>query len=55
MFKGRVLDVGADSVILELVGTPEKIEDFLVVLQPYKVQELARSGLVSMERGRKSG
>ena len=53
--KGRVLDVGADSVILELVGTPEKIEDFLVVLQPYKVQELARSGLVSMERGRKSG
>ena len=54
VFKGRVMDVGADSMILEIVGTPEKIEDFLAVLQPYKVQELARSGPVSIERGRKA-
>lgn len=53
VFKGQVMDVGMDSMILELVGSPDKIEDFLAVLNPYGVQEVARSGLVSMERGKK--
>ena len=53
VFKGQVMDVGADSIILELVGSPDKIKDFLAVLSPYGVLEVARSGLVSMERGKK--
>jgi acetolactate synthase-1/3 small subunit len=53
VFGSRVMDVGAEAMVLELTGSPDKIDDFLSVLQPYRVLEVARSGLVAMERGRK--
>jgi acetolactate synthase-1/3 small subunit len=52
-FGSRVMDVGASNLILELTGAPEKIDDFLSILQPIGIQEVARSGVVSMERGKK--
>jgi len=53
VFRARVLDVGAASMVLEITGSTEKINDFIVLLQPYTVIEVARSGLVSIERGKK--
>jgi acetolactate synthase-1/3 small subunit len=53
VFRARVLDVGLDAMVLELVGSPEKIDDFAAILQPYTIQEIARSGLISVERGKK--
>jgi acetolactate synthase-1/3 small subunit len=53
VFRARVLDVGLDSMALELVGSPEKIDDFAAILQPYTILEVARSGLISVERGKK--
>ncbi|MBN1834843.1 MAG: acetolactate synthase small subunit [Spirochaetales bacterium] len=53
VFRARVLDVGLDCVVLELVGSPEKIDDFTGILQPCGILEIARSGLVSVERGKK--
>ncbi len=53
VFKAQVMDVGHDTMSLELTGTPEKIEDFVALLLPYGVVEIARSGVVSMERSRK--
>jgi acetolactate synthase-1/3 small subunit len=54
VFDGRVMDVGSESMILEITGSSDKIDDFLAVVQPYSVQEVARSGLIAMERGRKT-
>ena len=53
VFKAQVMDVGHDTMSLELTGAPEKIEDFVALLLPYGVVEVARSGVVSMERSRK--
>ena len=53
VFRARVLDVGLDSMVLEVTGSSEKIDNFIAVLQPYSIREVARSGLISMERGRK--
>ncbi len=53
VFRARVLDVGIDSMILEVTGSSEKIDNFAAVLQPYSIREIARSGLISMERGKK--
>jgi acetolactate synthase small subunit len=39
---------------VELTGTPEKIDDFATLLAPYGVVEIARSGVVAMERSRKT-
>ncbi|MBN1696250.1 MAG: acetolactate synthase small subunit [Spirochaetales bacterium] len=53
VFRAKILDVGQSTMILEITGTSEKIDDFIALLSPYTIIELARSGLVSMERGKK--
>ncbi len=54
VFKAQIMDVGHDSMTVELVGSPEKIDDLIALLQPYGITEVARSGVVAMERSRKS-
>ena len=54
VFKAQVMDVGHDTMSVELTGTPEKIDDFAALLQPYGIVEVARSGVVAMERSKKT-
>ena len=54
VFKAQVMDVGQDTMTLELAGSPDKIDDFVALLLPYGLVEIARSGMVSLERGRKA-
>lgn len=54
VFKAEVMDVGHDSVTLRIAGAPEKIDDFTDLLSPHGIMEMARSGLVSMERSKKT-
>ncbi len=52
--KAQVMDVGHDTMSLELTGATEKIDDFIALLAPYGLVEMARSGLVSLERSKKT-
>ena len=54
VFKAQIMDVGHDSMTIELAGSPEKIDDLIALLLPYGIVEMARSGVVAMERSRKS-
>jgi acetolactate synthase-1/3 small subunit len=54
VFKAQIMDVGHESMTVELAGSPEKIDDLIALLQPYGIAEMARSGVVAMERSRKS-
>lgn len=51
VFRARIIDVAAESLILESTGTSDKIAGLLEVLRPFGVLELARSGQVAMTRG----
>ena len=51
MFRGKVVDVAPDSLMLELTGTEEKLEAFVELLKPYGIEELARTGVIAMTRG----
>ncbi len=51
VFRGRVVDVAPESLIIELSGTVDKIDGLLEVLRPFCVLEMARSGRISMTRG----
>ena len=53
IFKAQVMDVSINSMIIEMTGTAQKIDDIIALLKDYTIVELARSGLVSMERGKK--
>ncbi|MHC4561181.1 MAG: acetolactate synthase small subunit [Planctomycetota bacterium] len=51
LFRGRVVDVSHDSVIVELAGQEAKIEGFIELARPHGLIELARTGIISMPRG----
>jgi acetolactate synthase-1/3 small subunit len=54
VFRAKILDLGFDSMIIEVTGASEKIEDLITILASYRILETARSGLISIERGRKT-
>ena len=51
VFRGRVVDVAPESLIIEVSGTVDKIDGLIEVLRPFGVLEMARSGHISMTRG----
>ncbi|HEY5553002.1 MAG TPA: acetolactate synthase small subunit [Opitutaceae bacterium] len=51
VFRARVVDVDEASVVIEVTGTPEKIGKFELVMRPYGILELVRTGVVAMARG----
>ena len=50
LFRGKVVDVGKESLMVELSGTEEKIERFVDLMKPYGIRELARTGVIAMSR-----
>jgi acetolactate synthase-1/3 small subunit len=51
LFRGHVVDVAKESLMVELAGTEEKLEAFVELLKPYVIEELARTGVIAMGRG----
>ncbi|MFN4243269.1 MAG: acetolactate synthase small subunit [Tepidisphaerales bacterium] len=51
LFRGKVVDVAPDSLMVELSGTEEKLESFIDLMAPYGIEELARTGVIAMARG----
>lgn len=51
VFRGRVVDVAADSVVVEISGTEKKIEGFIELMRPLGILELVRTGRIAMVRG----
>ena len=54
VFRGRVVDVSPESLMMEITGTPDKIDAFLNLMKTYGVIELARTGLTALSRGVRS-
>ena len=51
LFRANIVDVSADSLIVEVTGGEDKIEKIWDLLQPYGIKELVRTGRVAMSRG----
>ena len=51
IFRARVVDVSQSTITIEATGNTEKLNGFLLLLRPYGILELARTGLVALERG----
>jgi acetolactate synthase-1/3 small subunit len=55
MFRGKVVDITHDSMMVEISGTERKIEAFIDLMRPYGIVELARTGRIALVRGTGSG
>lgn len=54
LFRAHVVDVAPDSLVIEAVGTREKLEALLAALSPHDVREIVQSGTVAIGRGARS-
>lgn len=51
IFRGRIVDVAEDVVMIEISGRETKVEAFIERMRPYGIVELARTGRIAMVRG----
>ncbi|MCI7738333.1 MAG: acetolactate synthase small subunit [Lachnospiraceae bacterium] len=51
VFRAKIVDIGKDSLIVELTGDKSKLEAFISLLEGYEILELARTGLTGLSRG----
>ena len=51
VFKAKVIDYSQKHVTIELVGSQEKIENFLNMIRTYGIKEVARTGRIALQRG----
>jgi acetolactate synthase-1/3 small subunit len=52
MFRGRVVDISSENLMVEISGQERKIEAFIELMRPFGIMELVRSGRIAMVRGR---
>jgi len=50
MFRARVVDIGAKTLMIEVSGPERKIEAFINACKPYGVKSVARTGTIAMPR-----
>jgi acetolactate synthase I/III small subunit len=55
IFRGRVVDVAPDSVIVEVTGDSSKVDGLVDLLRPLGLLEMVRTGKVAMLRGTNPG
>ncbi|AEH60395.1 acetolactate synthase, small subunit [Methanosalsum zhilinae DSM 4017] len=53
IFRARIVDVSAKSLIIEVTGDEEKIKAIEKLLRPFGIKELARTGKIALTRGSK--
>jgi acetolactate synthase-1/3 small subunit len=51
IFRGRILDVSPDVLMIEISGREQTIEAFIEQVRPYGILELARTGRIALVRG----
>ena len=50
IFRGRIVDVGEDEVMIEISGRENKVQAFIERMRPFGITELVRSGRIAMVR-----
>lgn len=51
VFKGKIVDIAPDNITLEITGSTKKIDAVVGLLKDYKIKEMARTGMVALQRG----
>ena len=50
IFRGRIVDVGMDEVMVEISGRESKVVAFINSMRPFGITELVRTGRIAMVR-----
>ncbi|OBR66404.1 acetolactate synthase small subunit [Paenibacillus oryzae] len=50
-FRASVVDIGTQSLMVQVVGDSGKIDAMIELLKPYGIRELSRTGVTALNRG----
>jgi acetolactate synthase-1/3 small subunit len=53
IFRTKIVDISADTAIIEATGDEGKINALLELLEPFGIMEMSRTGIVALARGAK--
>ncbi|MFC1905230.1 acetolactate synthase small subunit [Chloroflexota bacterium] len=51
IFRANIVDVSADSLVIEVTGDGDKVDSLLELLRGFGIREIARTGIIAMIRG----
>lgn len=51
IFRGKIIDVAPEQVMVEIAGQERKVEAFIDLMRPFGIIELVRTGRIAMVRG----
>ncbi len=51
-YHGLILHIDPDNLIAEVTGEPETIDEFIDHVRPIGIEELSRTGVTALEKGR---
>lgn len=51
IFRGNILDIGKETITVEITGTPDKIDAFKNLVDHYGIAQLSRTGVSALPRG----
>ncbi len=54
IFRGKIVDISKNSLMIEITGTTDKIDAFIKLVKEYNIVEMARTGVTALARGVKS-
>jgi acetolactate synthase-1/3 small subunit len=51
IFRGNILDIGKETITVEVTGTPDKIDAFKNLVEHYGILQISRTGVSALPRG----
>jgi len=54
VFRAHVVDVDHEAITIEATGTPDDLERMVMLLEPFGIREMVRSGTIALARGARS-
>ena len=54
IFRGRIIDMSEKTFVIEVTGSPDKLDKITMLLDAYGIRELVRTGIIAMARGAKT-
>ena len=51
IYRGEVVDVALDSMVVQIVGSEERVDSLIGLMENFGVMEMVRTGRAAMARG----
>ena len=51
VFRAKIVDISPNTLTIELTGHNTKLNAFIDLVEPYGIEEIARTGMTALERG----